>query len=110
MEIKVFSLLDTKTGIYNAPFFMAHIGLAVRAVAELAADLNTTVGRHPADFMLVDLGSFDDQTGAFRTSVPVSLGTAVSFLEHDRPRSAELPFTITGSASETPTRVNGGAA
>lgn len=75
-----FSLLDTKTGIFNAPFFMAHAGQAIRACTDLGQDPNTTVGRHPADFMLCQLGTFDDQTGMFAIGTPTPLGTVASFL------------------------------
>lgn len=63
MELLSFCLLDTKTGIHHPPFFVAHVGLAIRAIKDLGSDLNTSVGRHPADYQLVQLGTFDDNTG-----------------------------------------------
>lgn len=75
-----FSLLDIKTGIFNTPFFMAHAGQAMRACVDLGQDRNTTVGRHPADFQLCQVGTFDDQTGMFSIGTPVPLGTVASFL------------------------------
>lgn len=65
MEMLVFTLLDTKSGVHSPPFFMAHTGQAVRACQDLGADRGTSVGRHPADFMLVQLGTWDDQNGQF---------------------------------------------
>lgn len=75
-----FSLLDIKTGIFNAPFFMSHAGQAIRACTDLGQDTNTTVGRHPADFQLCQLGTFDDQTGMFTMTPPMPLGTVAGFL------------------------------
>lgn len=75
-----FSLLDMKTGIFNTPFFMAHAGQAVRACVDLGQDNGTTVGRHPADFQLCQVGTFDDQTGMFAIGTPTPLGTVASFL------------------------------
>lgn len=86
-----FSLLDIKTGIYNAPFFMAHAGQAIRACTDLGQDPNTTVGRHPADFQLCQVGTFDDQTGMFAIGTPIPLGTVASFLP---------PKAVTGSLFE----------
>lgn len=80
MIVKVFSLLDTKTGIYNLPWFMVHTGMAIRTIIDLAADPNTTIARHPADFVLVDLGTFDDATGQCDTRSHQHLGTVASFL------------------------------
>lgn len=79
-----FSLLDIKTGIFNAPFFMAHAGQAIRACTDLGQDPNTTVGRHPADFQLCQVGTFDDQTGMFAIQNPTPLGTVASFLPAPR--------------------------
>lgn len=78
MILPTFSLLDTKTGIYAPPFMMAHVQLAIRAVKDLAADLNTSVGRHPADYMLVQVGTFDDSTAQFINDLqPISLVVAL---------------------------------
>lgn len=80
MILKAFSLLDLKTGHFNVPFFFPHTALAIRAVQDLARDQNTTVARHPADFALCDLGTFDDQSGIFAGAHPVQLGTVLSLL------------------------------
>lgn len=79
-----FSLLDIKTGIFNTPFFMAHAGQAMRACMDLGQDPQTTVGRHPADFQLCQVGTFDDQTGMFSIGTPTPLGTVASFLPAPR--------------------------
>lgn len=68
MEYIAFSLLDTKTGIHHPPFYVAHIGIAIRTVKDVASDLGTSIGRHPADYMLVRLGTFDDANGVTNNS------------------------------------------
>lgn len=93
MILQAFALLDTKTGIHHAPWFMAHFGAAIRAVQDLASDMDTVVGRHPADYCLMELGTFDDQTGRLEPCAPRSLGTAVSFLRTNQPG---LGFTEEG--------------
>lgn len=81
MILKVFSLLDVKAGIYNQPFFMAHAGQAIRAVTDLGQDKSTVPGRHPADFMLVEIGEFDDATGVMTSHhITKPLGLVASFL------------------------------
>lgn len=91
MILKAFCLLDTKTGVFNTPFFMAHTAQAIRACADLGGDLNTTVGRHPADFALMEIGTFDDQTGTLYALPPHNLGLVVTFLPA-APAPAPLPF------------------
>lgn len=80
MMLKAFALLDMKTGAFATPFFMHHVGLAVRAVTDLAQDLNTTVGRHPGDFALVEIGSFDDNSGVLMACTPINHGLALGFI------------------------------
>lgn len=91
MILKAFGLLDMKVGAFGVPFFMAHVGQAIRAVTDLGQDANTTVGRHPADFALVELGTFDDASGALTACTPVNHGTVLGFLP--QPQS-EFPMTL----------------
>lgn len=66
MELVVFSLLDTKTGAHGAPFTFNHLETCKRALRELCLDPATLMARYPADYHLVELGTFDDQAGTFR--------------------------------------------
>lgn len=98
MILKAFSLLDIKAGVFSQPFFMAHAGQALRAVMDLATDLNTTVGRHPADFQLVEIGTFDDVTGVLTSCPPLPYGT-VAQLAAPKPAPAPLfPALATNDA------------
>lgn len=85
MLLKVFALYDVKSGAYGTPFFLHHVGEAVRACIDLGGDLNTIVGRHPADFALHELGSFDTETGLLVGGQPVSHGAVVTFLPKGQP-------------------------
>lgn len=81
MQTKVYSLFDRKVGVHSVPMFFTHEGYFLRAVMEIVKDPNTNVGRHPADFELLYLGTFDDNTGRFDQAEGVkSLGYAVAFL------------------------------
>lgn len=80
MILRIFALYDIKSGAHATPFFMHHVGEAVRACIDLGADLNTTVGRHPADFALHELGTFDTETGLIVSNQPISHGAVVSYL------------------------------
>lgn len=65
MILNVYTLFDTKALIFNTPFFAFNDGVAKRMCSDLAADINTTVGRHPADYVLYRLGSYADDLGKF---------------------------------------------
>lgn len=61
--LNAYTLYDVKALTYNPPFFTANHGLAKRMLQELVTDTNTTVGRHPSDFKLYQIGVYDDNTG-----------------------------------------------
>lgn len=65
MILNVYTIFDTKALIFNTPFFAVADGVARRMCADLAADINTTVGRHPADYVVYRLGTYDDNLGKF---------------------------------------------
>lgn len=81
MLTKIFCVYDSKALCYGVPFFLPSVGAAVRAFSDLANDRNTTVNRHPGDFVLYNVGSFDDSSGIFVGCQPmVSLGVASDFV------------------------------
>lgn len=80
MILKAFSIFDVKSEVYARPFFMVANGEAVRAFSDLANDAATTVGKHPGDFKLVLIGSFDDAKGELLTCPPVTLGFAEDYV------------------------------
>lgn len=84
MKLMMFALLDTKVGNYGTPFFMNHPAAVIRALTDLAQDASTTIGRHPADYQLHQLGLWDDDNGAFEREF-VNFGTVVSLLPRPGP-------------------------
>lgn len=63
MLLNAYSLYDSKAVTYSPPFYAPAHGAAVRIVMDAAADPNTSIGRHPADYTLYCVGRFDDQSG-----------------------------------------------
>lgn len=63
MLLKAFSIKDSKTGIFNTPFFNHTPGEAERNFRELANDKQSMVGKYPEDYDLYAMGEYDDQTG-----------------------------------------------
>lgn len=71
MLTHAYSVYDNKALVYGVPFFAPTDGYAVRAFGDLANDPNTTVGRHPGDFALFCVGSFDDSHAVLQPVSPV---------------------------------------
>lgn len=60
---RVFALHDSKAKVFGNPFFMPHVGQAVRNVQEAAKDSNSMLAKYPGDFTLFELGQYDEFTG-----------------------------------------------
>lgn len=107
MQIKCYSIHDTKSLTYSNPFYAPTHGAAIRIVTDAVQDLNTQLGRHPADFVLYCVGYFDDQYGHL---VPVEIKEhvidLVALVKHDNPelfsyktRYSDAPTQPTSSSS-----------
>lgn len=71
MLLRAYSLFDNKALQYHSPFFTHTNGSAVRMLADLVNDMNTTVGRHPGDYVLYCVGTFSDANASFEPSTPL---------------------------------------
>lgn len=58
-----YTIYDRKALIYSPPFFAVTDGLALRSLMEAVNDPNTSIARHPGDFVLYRCGSYDDASG-----------------------------------------------
>lgn len=85
MRLFCYSIFDLKASVFNTPFFFRSRGEAVRAFIDLANDNKSSISRHPEDYSLFEIGSWDDQSSTFESVAPVSLGIASSFVVKDVP-------------------------
>ncbi len=60
MIVRIFTCFDNKAQAYLPPFFMPAAGLAVRAFGELVNDTSHSFGKHPEDYSLWEIGTFND--------------------------------------------------
>jgi len=63
MKHGLFSVRDQATETYNVTFTAPTNAAAMRQFGDLAQDENTNVHKHPTDFVLYRVGSWDDDTG-----------------------------------------------
>lgn len=71
MLTNAYSLFDTKSLVYYTPWFAPTQGAAVRILSDLVNDPQTSVGRHPSDYVLYRIGTYDDAKGAFAPISPL---------------------------------------
>lgn len=76
MILKVFSVFDSKLQVFNTPFFSRSAADASRSFSDLVRDSRTTVGQHPDDFFLYEIGQYSDETGELVASAPTQIAAA----------------------------------
>lgn len=95
MIMKAFAIYDTKSLVYGMPFFMHSAGAAVRAFGDLASDPQSSIAKHPKDYILYEIGSFDDSKATFVSVNPHSLGFASDYLPLVSPVVPAVPDLTT---------------
>lgn len=77
---KIFSVYDRAANAYLQPFFMPARGLAIRAFTDLVNDEKNQFSKHPADYQLFELGSYDDNLGKLDCKdAPELIGSALDY-------------------------------
>lgn len=82
MNLKCFAVFDSKAGAYMRPFFDVSAGSAVRGFEDEVNNPDSMLSRHPGDFTLFELGTWDDSNAQFKQQdAPLCLGVAVEFIQ-----------------------------
>lgn len=77
----LFSVLDTKSGIFSAPFCSVNENTATRDFGHACNDPTTDLNRYPGDFVLVKLGTYDETSAQIEVlQVHKHLGFASQFI------------------------------
>ncbi len=84
MLTHVYSIFDTASGAYLRPFTAQADGEATRLFSDLVADPEHAVGRHPEDYSIFRLGSFNDQNGALTVEAPECLSTGMAMVAFNK--------------------------
>lgn len=71
MQLHIFSVFDEKAEAYITPFFLPTIAMALRTFTDCAIDPEHQFGRHPADYTLYHVGTFDQDTCQVENKVSV---------------------------------------
>lgn len=81
MIVKMYAVYDSKVEAFLSPLFFQSKGQAVRAFTDAIADSSSPISKHPEDFTIFELGSFDDSNAKFDLhATPISVGVAIEFV------------------------------
>jgi len=61
-----YSILDTKSKIYNNPHFLINDAVAIRQFGLIVNDKESIISKYPEDFRLYRVGEFDLKTGKIK--------------------------------------------
>lgn len=78
MLFKLFAMRDKTSGVFLQPFVSRSVVDAKRMLASAFDDpgfLQTPAGRYPQDFVLYEIGLFDDDCGEIEATQPAALAT-----------------------------------
>jgi len=78
---QVFSVYDSKAQTYCTPFFSVNISTALRDFAHAANDQGTDLYKFSLDYTLFHIGSYNEESGAITSQIPINLGTANQFIQ-----------------------------
>nr|QJB20020.1 MAG: nonstructural protein [Microvirus sp.] len=91
--MKLFSVLDIKAGYFLQPFPETSTIAALRGFDTVVNESKSTFNRFPDDFALMEIGTFDQNTGSFTPhEAPQNLGTARTVLKLPHNQNA-LPIS-----------------
>lgn len=84
MIINMYVTFDAKAKLYSRPFYTQTRGMAIRTFADIANDKDHPIGRHPEDYTLYEIGTFDDVSGKIEHFKEYeSLGLASAYLKEN---------------------------
>lgn len=93
MRQLIFSIFDSKAEAYLRPFYAPTVGSALRDWETACNDPDTAFFKHPGDYTLVELGSFENETAEFTIDEHhTNHGTALIQKKTQQTPFGELPL------------------
>lgn len=85
MVLNVFSIYDIKAEIFGRPIYAVSPGVAMRTFTDEAQNEESVISKHPEDYVLFHLGSFEDSTAKHtELKSPYKLGSAKDLIGSGR--------------------------
>ena len=63
MRLNVYAIFDRASGIYDRPWCAHSDQAAIRSFTDIAQDAEHPIGKHPEDFTLFRVGTWQDDKG-----------------------------------------------
>jgi len=81
MKKLVYAIYDSKLETYNNPVVANTKGAMIREFVDIAKNEQHPVGKHPADYTLFEIGTYNDSSGKVEMhKAAINMGTALSLI------------------------------
>jgi len=90
MKHKVFTIYDSKARAYLVPFFLHEEGMAIRVFADCVNDKTHQFGKHPEDYTLFIIGTWEDEKAKFAGTISTALATGIELVKPFDPDQQQL--------------------
>ena len=91
---QIFAIRDAKAEAFHTPFYQQTKGAAIRAISDYANEEGSPLNKHPEDYMLFQLGAYNELSGEIRSLDQPEPIISVLELMTDRPLTPETTNTI----------------
>lgn len=82
MLFGVFAIYDSGISTWLTPLYFRNKGEAIRWWAEVCNNPEAKISKHPADYTLFEVGTWNDDNNSFNLlAAPVKLGLALEFVK-----------------------------
>lgn len=82
--MKIFTVLDIKVGAFSQPFFSRNNETAIRDFKTAVNNPQNPLGKHAEDFVLHEIGHWDEDQGLIHSYAPIVVTTATAVLSGER--------------------------
>lgn len=85
-----FSVYDEKAQAFLPPFTLPRPGIAIRTFTDCVNDPTHAFGKHPSDYTLFRLGTFNDENG----KITMEKSAIANGIEYLHPELADTPSDL----------------
>jgi len=89
-QVKIFSVLDVKAGAFSQPFFSRNNDTAIRDFKQACLNETHAFHNHASDYILHELGSWDEDTGLMNSYPPIAISTAAEHVARAADRFSQI--------------------
>ena len=89
MIFEVFAVRDAKAKAYLPPNFLPQAGQAIRSFSDAVLDTGSAFNKHPEDYSLFRIATFNDESGHFEVCEPECLITGAEVDAADKKQNQQ---------------------